>query len=252
MRAEHSRLTDIGKRGFLRHLCALPMIGGSVALIGQPTAAAVPVTQHLLDAYDEWLFYERRLLHVERFGLNASRETTKFVPCASIAVDRFFFPSMESHSTRPPWMDQPKPSTRSALVLSAVGIDLTGDDSTATGARIAVPVRASSPPAPAPIFAAIEAHRVAWEAFNDAVDQTDGRADKEGREMNATERAQYKQDNDDEESAWEALLEHPCRSADAMRAKATYLLDCPRTKGLSWQETHVEALLTSLTGGARG
>ena len=38
MNAPHDR------RGFLRGLAALPLIGGSVAILGKPTQAAVPVT----------------------------------------------------------------------------------------------------------------------------------------------------------------------------------------------------------------
>ena len=45
-------------------------IGGGVTLIGNPTKAAEPVTRHLLDCYDTWLFYERRFLRFERYGSN--------------------------------------------------------------------------------------------------------------------------------------------------------------------------------------
>ena len=58
----------ITRRGFLRGLTTLPLIGGGVTLIGNPTKAAEPVTSHLLDCYDTWLFYERRFLRFERFG----------------------------------------------------------------------------------------------------------------------------------------------------------------------------------------
>ena len=39
-----------GRRDFLRSLAALPLIGGSVALIGQPVAAATPVNLALAEA----------------------------------------------------------------------------------------------------------------------------------------------------------------------------------------------------------
>src|SRR6478736_3917939 len=52
----------------IRSLTTLPLIGGGVTLIGNPTKAAEPVTRHLLDCYDTWLFYERRFLRFERFG----------------------------------------------------------------------------------------------------------------------------------------------------------------------------------------
>src|SRR5215203_3733402 len=65
------------RRGFLRGLVSLPLIGGGVTLIGSPTAAAVPVTKELLDSYDAWLFYERRYLHFERYGSANRAELAK-------------------------------------------------------------------------------------------------------------------------------------------------------------------------------
>lgn len=56
------------RRGFLRGLATLPLIGGSVTLIGSPSASAVPVTKALVDSYDAWLEYERRLLQWELCG----------------------------------------------------------------------------------------------------------------------------------------------------------------------------------------
>lgn len=55
------------RRGFLSGLATLPLIGGSVALIGSPSAVAEPLNQRLLDAYDEFLDGERRALKWERF-----------------------------------------------------------------------------------------------------------------------------------------------------------------------------------------
>jgi hypothetical protein len=50
------------RRGFLRGLASLPLIGGSAALIGQPTAVAQPVTPDLLEAYKAFLHFEYRFL----------------------------------------------------------------------------------------------------------------------------------------------------------------------------------------------
>ena len=47
------------RRAFLRGLATLPLIGGSVALIGNPTAAAVPATPELLADYADFLGLER-------------------------------------------------------------------------------------------------------------------------------------------------------------------------------------------------
>ena len=51
-----------GRRDFLRGLVSLPLIGGGVTLIGQPTAVAAPTTPDMLEAYKTWLEYERRFL----------------------------------------------------------------------------------------------------------------------------------------------------------------------------------------------
>ena len=48
------------RRGFLRGLTTLPLIGGSVTLIGSPTAAAVPVTGGVVATYLAWLHFEQR------------------------------------------------------------------------------------------------------------------------------------------------------------------------------------------------
>ena len=54
------------RRGFLSGLAGLPLIGGSVALIGSPTRADVIVTPDLLATYDAFLDLERRHLNWER------------------------------------------------------------------------------------------------------------------------------------------------------------------------------------------
>ncbi|MET3485849.1 hypothetical protein [Methylobacterium sp. 1973] len=51
------------RRGFLRGLTTLPLVGGGVTLIGQPTHAATPITPGLLATYSAWLHYERMKLH---------------------------------------------------------------------------------------------------------------------------------------------------------------------------------------------
>ena len=56
------------RRGFLRGLTTLPLVGGGVTLIGAPSAVAEPLTPALLDSYDAWLFYERRYLRFQRYG----------------------------------------------------------------------------------------------------------------------------------------------------------------------------------------
>jgi hypothetical protein len=104
------------RRAFLASLAALPMLGGSVALIGQPTAAAVRVTDGLLRNYEAWLAWERYDLQRELWGEAVAIKSTTF-----LAVN---LPGEQWHR---PWRDGetcPEPSTRAALVLSAVGCPL--------------------------------------------------------------------------------------------------------------------------------
>ena len=93
-----------------------------------------------------------------------------------------------------------------------------------------------------PVFAAIEAHRAVWQAFDDAVG-----ASEDGAYVGAVEIA-----GDVEESSWADLLDHPCATFEAVKAKADYLLNCPRAKGCAWEDWQVELLLRSIAGGAHG
>lgn len=110
------------RRTFLRGLATLPLIGGSVAILGQPTKAAVPVTPELIDRYVAWLACE----HAE----------------ALVQRDEIHYPDQLARARfRREWVHQPlfwfpddpvarasvlatKPSTRAAIVLSAVGCPL--------------------------------------------------------------------------------------------------------------------------------
>jgi hypothetical protein len=71
------------RRGFLRQLCSLPMLGGGLALLGAPTAVAEPVTSGMLDAYRSFLIGELNLLERER-----PRELfAPYVPCPEVSKD---------------------------------------------------------------------------------------------------------------------------------------------------------------------
>lgn len=118
------------RRGFLRDLATLPLVGGGVTLIGSPTAVAAPITESLLDSYDAWLEYERRWLQWDR---NKGTE----------AIHRMHLPFvMQMYDAEHRPKGEPRPcdyipaanagaqfhgmgeapaSTRAALVLSAVG-----------------------------------------------------------------------------------------------------------------------------------
>lgn len=117
---------------FLRGLVTLPLIGGGVTLIGQPTAAAEPVTKRLLDSYDAWLFYERRYLKAERHpdfwrsedDLILERWKSDLPGARAGFVDHIPMANGGAafHFSTDP-MKAPQPSTRAAVVLSAVGCD---------------------------------------------------------------------------------------------------------------------------------
>ena len=112
------------RRTFLRGLATLPLIGGSVSLIGRPTAAAVPVTDDLLHSYKGWLRNEHYMLCHELVGYDIA---------AARAMHKGFYssPGLDWHFNWPNpghqlagWPDAPQPSTRAAVVLSAVGCPL--------------------------------------------------------------------------------------------------------------------------------
>lgn len=98
------------RRGFLRGLATLPLIGGGVTLIGNPTRAAEPVTQDLLQNYNAWLCMERQHLLYE---MHPDKPADYFNP--NTAGGMYFWRAIAN--------GQPTPSTRAAVVLSAVGCD---------------------------------------------------------------------------------------------------------------------------------
>lgn len=104
------------RRGFLRGLTTLPLIGGGVNLIGSPTRAAQPVTLGLLATYSTWLHYERRAL-MHSCGFDHTRGD--FVPMMNPA-ESFYFLRRYDPAT---WgVDAQE---RAAVVLAAVGCPLT-------------------------------------------------------------------------------------------------------------------------------
>lgn len=118
------------RRGFLRGLTTLPLIGGGVALLGAPTAVAEPITDQLLDSYDAWLEFERRSLQWERHR-GTDMIHRMHLPFVMQMYDRDHQP--KGLATPCDWIpaanggarfhngDELPPSTRAALVLSAVG-----------------------------------------------------------------------------------------------------------------------------------
>ena len=97
------------RRGFLRGLTTLPLIGGGVTLIGAPTAVAEPVTPALLVEYETWLACE---------ALAVSRELRPNYPLGTLTT--LYTPAWEWHEAQKGSLP---PSTRAALVLATVGCD---------------------------------------------------------------------------------------------------------------------------------
>ena len=113
------------RRSFLRTLAALPLIGGSVALIGQPVAAATPVNLALAEAYLGWLRLEQaKLMH---------EIVDRPTPRGGLASWQSHVP----HSALPDCPDLIKvvsagPAySRAAVTLSAAGVDLATADTSA-------------------------------------------------------------------------------------------------------------------------
>ena len=115
------------RRAFLRGLAALPLIGGSVSLIGNPTGAAVPVTGPLLDRYVDWLATEYGNALIEQDGREARPEFADYAIdyrrrwcCDNRTLNPD--PTSERFSLLP----MTAPSTRAAVVMAAAGVDLLG------------------------------------------------------------------------------------------------------------------------------
>ena len=121
-------MSPLPRRGFLRGLASLPLIGGSVALIGQPTAAAVPVTAVMLHSYKNWLHYEHAMLSYELAGhdLRRGHEIEREFPQGNPGANWHFLWAREGMRGPAGWADAPQPSTRAAIILSAAGVPIGG------------------------------------------------------------------------------------------------------------------------------
>lgn len=117
-------MTD--RRSFLRGLASLPLIGGSVAILGQPTAAAVPITDDLMQSYKSWLHMEHRMVSYElaRYDTGLAQAIERYHSC-NTPGDRWHFQWAYEGSRGPAgWIDAPQPSARAAIILSAAGVPL--------------------------------------------------------------------------------------------------------------------------------
>ncbi|WP_158808442.1 hypothetical protein [Beijerinckia sp. L45] len=105
------------RRSFLRHLAALPLIGGGVTLIGQPTAVAEPVTTELLYSYMAFTAWEHAAAY---YAWERAKHGRVITPGPS---PMYWFPEHQAVTSLV--MGTP-PETRAALVMSAIGVDWRG------------------------------------------------------------------------------------------------------------------------------
>jgi len=114
------------RRGFLSGLVSLPLIGGGVTLIGAPTAVAEPCSLPLLQAYSNWLAHEfgETLIELAPFTHPDRDVLPQFYDYARQHAREWCEdnPTL-TRSGRVSFQHAPTlaPSTRAALVLSAVG-----------------------------------------------------------------------------------------------------------------------------------
>lgn len=108
------------RRGFLRQLCHLPLIGGGLTLIGAPTAIAAPVTEALFRRYAAWVTREHVecLAEADRYRYPGHERLDEYIEHTRLWARGMggFQDAATDHPAGPP-------STRAALVLSAVGCD---------------------------------------------------------------------------------------------------------------------------------
>lgn len=115
-----SNEASFARRGFLRGLLSLPLIGGGVALIGAPTAAAVPVTEEFLWRYRGFLLGEAAEALVE---IDEIRNRHWFAPQARrlMLEEQGDYREMDRYPDLATMVRSAKPSTRAAVVLGAAG-----------------------------------------------------------------------------------------------------------------------------------
>ena len=112
------------RRVFLRGLATLPLIGGSVALVGSPTAAAVEFTPELATLYVAWLAREHAaavVAHSEThyphlIGTGRIEERWTHQPMS-------WFPPGPSAEAA---VRNSSVASRAAVILAAAGVPLTG------------------------------------------------------------------------------------------------------------------------------
>ncbi|TDR93813.1 hypothetical protein [Enterovirga rhinocerotis] len=122
------------RRGFLRGLASLPLIGGGVTLIGRPVAAAVPVTDALQERYLTWLAHEHMAAVKEHAYRKSLEAALRWGPAKRECSPEAYARGSEECAGYVNWMPPApdieamtkltRPSTRAAVILSAAGVPL--------------------------------------------------------------------------------------------------------------------------------
>lgn len=131
--------TPIGsRRGFLHGLVGLPLIGGGVTLIGQPTAVAAPVTDQMMTHYLGFLSREFREVMIEMDRRQIEKSVARCLRENGFVRPGYIEECEARTRDQLSWMDVPDirskgqlpvaapPSSRAALVLSTIGCDWSG------------------------------------------------------------------------------------------------------------------------------
>ena len=112
------------RRGFLRALAQLPLIGGGISILGAPTAAATPITVPLLEKYHAFLSRESLATLAEMYLLKypgaPAQERWSLADVESYRYDVPCCLLRESAEIEKLIASCP-PSSRAAAVLSAAG-----------------------------------------------------------------------------------------------------------------------------------
>lgn len=106
------------RRGFLRGLTTLPLIGGSVALIGSPKGVAGAPSEACLHSYLAWLHYEQRAVHDHLWPGYRQASGMGYVPLDNAGAN-FHFAALQGNSDWP--RIGMEAAARAPVVLAAVG-----------------------------------------------------------------------------------------------------------------------------------
>jgi hypothetical protein len=135
-----SELSILPRRGFLRQLCGLPLIGGGLSLIGAPTATAEPGTPEMLSVDKLWLHFEHRAWPTKWPASIAIEATitraTRYIE-ANAGMEWHFRQANIPRAVGKELQNSPRPAPRSCSALSAA---IGGTEGKVRAARASAPL----------------------------------------------------------------------------------------------------------------